>query len=193
MRPLTRYLVRLANNARYTPKDIQHLSNRVRTILGSRESASHFRVGSKALEFNLFARDMNELEKRKTLLESKLSKIVELKQLDTAPAHKEMSEALQEGIQLFNQERFWECHEVLEEIWHPAKGKERDVIQGLILTAAAFVHFQKGEDDICLSVLRRAQEKMGSESVLPGMNLERFKRNIDAILDSKNIQLFTIK
>jgi len=165
----------------------------VRTILGSRESASHFRVGSKALEFNLFARDMNELEKRKTLLESKLSKIVELKQLDTALAHMEMSEALREGIELFDQERFWECHEVLEEIWHPAKGKERDVIQGLILTAAAFVHFQKGEDDICLSVLRRAQEKMGSESVLPGMNLERFKRNIDAILDSKNIQLFTIK
>ncbi len=190
---MTRYLVRLANSAGYTPKDIQRLSNRVRKILGSKESVSHFRVGGKALEFNLFARDKKELEDRKTLLDTKLSRIIELKQLDTAPATKEMSEALREAIQLFNQERFWECHEVLEQIWHPAKGEERDLIQGLILTAAAFVHFQKGEDDICLSVLKRAREKMGSENVLRGMNLETVKRDIDAILDSKNIQLFAIE
>lgn len=188
----TRYLVRLANDAGYTPRDIERLSSQVRKVLGSKESASHFRVSSKALEFNLFARDEKELEDRKSLLESRVSKMIDLKTLDIPHAIKDKTEALREGIELFNQERFWECHEVLEQAWHPAKGKERNIIQGLILTAAAFVHHQKGEDDVCLSILKRARTRIGSNATLDGIDLQGIKLDINRILDSGLIQVFKI-
>ncbi len=190
---MTRYLVRLAKSPSYTPRDVKEISNQVRRILGSREAASHFRVSSNAVEFNLFASSSEQLADRKILLESRFSKIIELKPLDTAPAPKTEREAIREGIDLFNQERFWECHEVLEQAWHPAKGRERDSIQGLILTAAAFVHFQKGEDDVCISILKRALARIGSESALLEIDLERVKNRINAILDTNQIQPFEIE
>lgn len=190
---MTRYLVRLAKSPSYTPRDVKEISNQVRRILGSKEAASHFRVSSNAVEFNLFASSSEQLADRKILLESRFSKIIELKPLDTAPAPKTEREAIREGIDLFNQERFWECHEVLEQAWHPAKGRERDSIQGLILTAAAFVHFQKGEDDVCISILKRALARIGSESALLEIDLERVKNRINAILDTNQIQPFEIE
>ncbi len=190
---MTRYLVRLAKSPSYTPRDVKEISNQVRRILGSKEAASHFRVSSNAVEFNLFASSSEQLADRKILLESRFSKIIELKPLDTAPAPKTERDAVREGVDLFNQERFWECHEVLEQAWHPAKGRERDSIQGLILTAAAFVHFQKGEDDVCISILKRALARIGSESALLEIDLERVKISINAILDTNQIQPFEIE
>ncbi len=190
---MTRYLVRLAKSPAYTPRDVKEISSQVRKILGSKEAASHFRVSSNALEFNLFASSNEQLEDRKNLLESRFSKIIELKPLDTAPSPKTIREAVREGVELFNQERFWECHEVLEQAWHPAKGRERDTIQGMILTAAAFVHFQKGEDDICQSILRRALARIGSESALLEIDLKGVKNRINAILDTNQIQPFKIE
>lgn len=44
---------------------------------------------------------------------------------------------------LFNQEKFFEAHEVLESLWRETKTEERDFYQALIQIAAAFVHLQK--------------------------------------------------
>ena len=191
--PLTRYLVRFVKSPAFTPRDVQLISNQVRKILGSKDAASHFRVSSNAVEFNLFASSNEQLEERRMLLETRFSKIIELKQLDTAPIPKTLGEAVREGVGLFNQERFWECHEVLEQAWHPAEGREREAIQGLILTAAAFVHFQKNEDDICLSILKRALARIGSESMLLGIDLKGVRDKINAILNTNRIQPFRIE
>ena len=189
---MTRYLVRLENRNEYTPRDIARLSARVRETLGSRESASHFRVSSKALEFNLFARNETELETRKSLLEIQFSKIIGLIALDKPPVVRDKTESLQEGVQLFNQERFWESQEVLEQVWNTATGEEREILQGLILTGAAFVHYQKGEDDICLSILKRARAKLGSRKSFAGIDLAKVRGHIDESLASNRVQLFEI-
>lgn len=55
-----------------------------------------------------------------------------------------MEPRLQEFIQLFNEEKFFEAHEVLELLWRETKTSDRDFYQGLIQLAAAFVHIQKG-------------------------------------------------
>lgn len=184
--------MRLENTAGYTPRDIERLSVEVREALGSRESASHFRVSEKALEFNLFARDEQELETRKSLLEKRISKITDLKAIDRAPIVEDKVQGLREGVNLFNEERFWESQEVLEQLWNTAKGEDRDTLQGLILTGAAFVHHQKGEDDICLSILKRAKAKLGSRSSFSGINLANIQRRIEENLASKRVQLFKI-
>ena len=46
-----------------------------------------------------------------------------------------------EGIRLFNEEDFFECHEVLEELWSEMQGPERKFVQGLIQAAIALFHF----------------------------------------------------
>jgi predicted metal-dependent hydrolase len=47
------------------------------------------------------------------------------------------------GIDLFNRGEFFDCHEVLEEIWTPATQPERWFLQSLIHFAVAFHHHQR--------------------------------------------------
>jgi predicted metal-dependent hydrolase len=56
-------------------------------------------------------------------------------QLDT-----EESEAFLKAIDLFNNKYFWECHEVLEDIWMTKAPPLKTFIQGIIQAAAAFYH-----------------------------------------------------
>jgi uncharacterized protein len=189
---LARYLVRVANKNGYTPRDVQRVAATIRKILGSRENASHFRVATDAFEFNMFAQNEKELDNRKRLL-TKTLQIISVKLLDTPPKVVDKEEALAEGVRLFNEERFWECHEILEQAWHVSEGGERDTIQGLILTAAAFVHYQKGEEEICLSILKRARAKMGSAKTYHKIDFETLERNIEGILDSERIGLFKLR
>jgi len=193
MRELARYLLRVANKDRYSPRDVQRVAETIRKILGSRESASHFRVSTDALEFNIFAKSEGELDDRKRLLTQNQFKVVNMKLLDTPPKTVDKDEAFSEGVQLFNEERFWECHESLEQAWHVSKGVERDAIQSMILTAAAFVHYQKGEDEICLSILKRARAKLTSVKDSNIIDMEGLEKNIDEILGSKVIRLFKLR
>ena len=190
---MARYLLRVANQDGYTPKDVERVAEAIRKTLGSRESASHFRVSTEAVEFNMSAQSEKELDDRKRLLTQKLFRIVSLRELDTPPKAVDKEEALAEGIQLFNEERFWECHEALEQAWHVSKGVERDAIQSIILTAAAFVHYQKGEDEICLSILKRARAKMTSAKIYDRIDLERLESNIEGILESDKIRPFKLR
>jgi len=157
----TRYLFRLSNKNERTPKDIDRVRDSIRMVLGSRESATHFRISSNAVEFNLYAHNNDELGERERLLEEHGFEIIGKKLLDTPSIPIGRIEALKEGIALFNEERFWESHEILEQLWRESTGGEREILQGLILTAAAFVHYQKNEPDVCLSVLKRARSKIG--------------------------------
>jgi len=190
---LARYLLRVANKDGYSPRDVERVAITIRKILGSRESASHFRVATDALEFNMFARDKEELDDRQRRLTQNLFKIINVKLLDTPPKAVDKEEALVEGVRLFNEERFWECHEVLEQAWHVSNGVERDAIQSIILTAAAFVHYQKGEEEICLSILKRARAKMALAKTYETIDFDGLEKNIDGILDSERIRLFKLR
>ncbi len=47
------------------------------------------------------------------------------------------------GIELFNREEFFRCHEVLEELWTPIQGPERLFLQSVIHMAVACYHCQR--------------------------------------------------
>jgi len=188
-----RYLVRLANSQGYTPRDVKMLQAKIRELLGSAEKIGNLRISTGAIEFDLFT-EQPDLNRSKSLLEAKISKLVTLRPIEplATSARGEM-ETLREGIDLFNQERFWEAHELLEEIWHPATGVERDMIQGLILTAAALVHYQKNENDVCVSILGRAKGKMGTLDHFKGLEISRLRANIEQILKDNMPKLLRIE
>jgi hypothetical protein len=52
-------------------------------------------------------------------------------------------ETFRRGIDLFNRREFFECHELLEEIWTPSRGPERLFLQALIHFAVGFYHQQR--------------------------------------------------
>jgi len=189
---VTRFLVRLENRDGHTPQETGKLAEKVRSLLGSKDSIGHLRVSRKAVEFDLFASNEADLAAKKAVLEEKVARVLTVKPLDVLPKPREKLEVLREGISLFNEERFWECHEVLEQIWHPARGVERSTIQGLILTAAALVHHQKGEDDVCLRMLRKALDKLGSQNVYEAVDLKHVRAQIQEMIASKNPKPFTM-
>jgi hypothetical protein len=52
---------------------------------------------------------------------------------------------LQRACDEFNQGKFFECHESIEEIWQLESGPLRDFYKGLIQIAAAFVHLSRAK------------------------------------------------
>jgi len=187
-----RYLVRLANSQGYSPRDVKVLQAKIRELLGSTDKIGNLRISTSAIEFDLFA-EQTDLNRSKSLLETKISEVVTLRPIDSRISARGEEEMLREGIDLFNQERFWEAHEALEEIWHPAKGVERDIIQGLILTAAALVHYQKNEKAVCVSILGRAREKLGTLNHFKGLDISRLRASIEQILKDNMPKLLKIE
>ena len=53
----------------------------------------------------------------------------------------ELPEQYREGLRLFNEEEFFECHDVLEELWSETVGADRKFLQGLIQASIALFHF----------------------------------------------------
>ena len=152
---MDRFMLHLQNSG-YGPKDAITLLAKARKLCSIKNSiVRDVRVSNKYIEFDI------------SILKDDLDQIVRnfktIGDLDHAKQvieeEKEKEDAIKEGIFYFNNERFWECHEVLEGVWKNCYEGEKDLVQGIILIAAALVHFQKDEDEICLSIFGRALDK----------------------------------
>jgi predicted metal-dependent hydrolase len=88
--------------------------------------------------------------------------------------------AFRKGLDLFNRGRFFDAHEVLEDVWRAAP-RDRSAghplrlhLQGLVQLAVAFHHQSKGNWVGARSVLARALRNLeGAESSFPHLDLER--------------------
>ena len=105
----------------------------------------------------------------------------------------EKEKAISEGISYFNNERFWECHEILEGVWKNCDGDEKFLVQGLILVAAGLVHYQKDEDAVCISIFNRALEKLeNSSGEYHNINIDKIKKTVTDMIKSKDVSSFLI-
>ena len=66
----------------------------------------------------------------------------------------------EEGIDLFNEGRFFECHEAWEEIWKRSDGELKLFYQGLIQAAVAILHAQRGNLEGARSLYEKASAKL---------------------------------
>jgi hypothetical protein len=169
-----RFLVRLSNGRKFTPKDARELTLRsYGAVKGLGGDVGNLRVSSSAIELDLLLNSKANLQAATQSLENKLGPLLTLRELDIPGPQMEAGEAIREGIGLFNEERFWESHEALESAWRKAAGADKEILQGIILLAAALVHLQKDEIAVTLSVMGRAH------STLTGYHSEHFGINID--------------
>jgi uncharacterized protein len=65
-----------------------------------------------------------------------------------------------EGIRLFNNQAFFEAHEVLEDVWRAAPEEQRKFLQGLIQVAVAMHHHGRGNLIGAQSLLARASRNL---------------------------------
>jgi predicted metal-dependent hydrolase len=82
---------------------------------------------------------------------------------------------LQKGIDEFNRQLFFECHETLEEIWLEEHGDERKFYQGIIQIAAGYFKWQQGVPAGAIKLWRMGLEKIQPYgSTYMGVNIGTF-------------------
>ena len=95
-----------------------------------------------------------------------------------------MNELLHRGIELFNREEFFECHEVLEELWTPERGPHRLFLQAVIHMAVACYHCQRGNSRGAEGQFLKGLRKLdGYLPVCQGVDTRRLSREVRAALE----------
>jgi len=184
-----RYLLHFKNE-KYLPENCRELAYKARDLASDMNvSVRLARVASKFIEFDV----ASEKEDLDPLLEI-LSPIGEIDNVrHVVEEHIEKDKGIQDGIFYYNNERFWECHEAFEGVWNQCYGREKELVQGIILVAVAFAHEQENEESIGIGMLGRALEKLGdSPSMYYSIDVDRIRKKAIEMQQVKKLTRFEI-
>jgi uncharacterized protein len=186
---MQRYMVHLQNRS-HTPKDATALLYRARELVEPEVTVRDVRVSKKYIEFDTSLPDDMKVDR----LISRLAEISSLASYEhIVERHMDKDRAIEHAVKLFNDEKYWGAHEALELIWKGAEGDEKNILNGIILLAAAFVHDEKDEPETCLSILERAKKRLeGTGGMYHGIDVDRIANLISRIINSGRIERFTI-
>ena len=189
-----RFLIRLDNPGRYSPKDCRKLSKETfEAVRGFQADVGNLRISNCAVELDLLLNNENCLQNAVEALENKISRLLTLRKLDVQTKSVEREEAIRLGLDLFNEERYWESHEILEEIWRPVMGVEKEILHALILLAASLVHLQKDETSVSLSIMKRAHTILsGMHADYSGIELDELKVTLNQMVTENKPKFFKI-
>ncbi len=194
---LDRYLIRLDNpNSKYAPKETMEVLKELRTAADPFGCVvKNLRVSSRALEFDLYSKDEDAKNRCVSALAPGFGKEVSERNLSVDEKPLDKISTLDASIKLFDEQRYWECHETMEQAWRKQpKGPEKDVQQGLILAASALVHFQKGENEVCLNMIPRTLARLNSwkEDRYFSLDVAKLRQNLEKIYGSREIKPFLL-
>ena len=86
---------------------------------------------------------------------------------------------LRRGIDEFNREYFFECHDTLEELWMDTIGHDRLFLQGLIQVSVGFYHLSNKNYRGAFSQFTKGLKKLdGYRPVHKGIELEEFMKHV---------------
>ncbi|RNJ75866.1 MAG: DUF309 domain-containing protein [Nitrosopumilus sp. H8] len=186
---MERYLLHFKNK-KYTPEDSRKIVYWARDLASEMDvSVRLARVATKFLEFDVAA-EKDDLD---GLLKA-LSPIGEIDNVRHVAEEKFSKEqGVKDGIFYFNNERYWECHEALEGVWKQCQGREKEMLQGIILVAVAFAHAQENDTGIGVGMLHRALEKLGtSPSMYHNIDVDRIRKKTTSMQESGELVMFEI-
>ncbi|QQG48007.1 MAG: DUF309 domain-containing protein [archaeon] len=145
-----------------------------------------------ATEVDVFAPSSGDFQTFLSAIEP-LAKVEFVHDLNEAPKHATDEEVLRDARELFNSERYWECHEVLEGLWRVKQGPEKNLLQGLILVCAGLVHHQKSKDQVGIGVLRRAAIQLEyPDPLYHGIDLSNLRSEVAEIIRSGRFAVFAV-
>jgi uncharacterized protein len=89
------------------------------------------------------------------------------------------------GVLLFNEQEFFEAHEVWEDLWAESHGDTRRFYQGLIQAAVGLCHFANGNLRGAVKLYRTSRGYMeGLPTPFQGMDLTAFWHDMTACFGS---------
>ena len=88
--------------------------------------------------------------------------------------------SLQDAIDLFNSQKWYEAHDAFEDIWNDLIGDERQIVQGILQVSVSQFHLNKGNVNGAMILLgeglgrikSRVSEDLGIDLLLLCTNLE---------------------
>jgi predicted metal-dependent hydrolase len=110
----------------------------------------------------------------------------------------EYPQQYREGLRLFNEEEFFECHDVLEELWSETTGPDRKFLQGLIQASIALFHFGNenfgGAKKLYVSA-RKNLDPYGEQfmGIKLGPFLQDFQQCFQELLDNTEVYPTTVE
>jgi len=177
-------------NKGYTPEHSREIIYKARELTSDMNvSVRVARIASKFVEFDVGV----EKENLDTLIEklSPIGPIDNIRHVFEEEIDKE--QGIKDGIFYFNNERFWECHEAFEGVWKKCFGREKEIVNGIILFAVAFAHAQENDLSIGIGMLRRVLEKLGtSPSMYHSIDVDRIRNKAVEMQQAKNLITFEI-
>ncbi len=173
-------------NEKYLPKDATSILSLSRNILhDDKIIIRDVRVATHFLELDISIATSSRIGKIKSKL-SQIAPIIDIDRIIEKDLDKR--ESIKLARELFNNEKYWKTHEVLEGIWKHTQGDERDLLNGIILVAAALVHYQKEELAICISIMRRALVKLNnSYGKYHDVDIDSLKREVTNMVKSSKV------
>jgi predicted metal-dependent hydrolase len=92
---------------------------------------------------------------------------------------------IDEFVELFNSKRFFEAHEVLEDLWIETEGDIKDYYKGLIQCAVAFVHLERGNYRGAKKLFRTACGYLNRyPSPLEGIDVEKLLKEFQTFFET---------
>lgn len=177
-------------NKGYSPKNSRELVHLARDLCSDMEASVRVaRVASDFVELDISV----DQDKMNSLVErlNPIGKLDNARHVFEEEITKE--QGIKDGIFYFNNERFWESHEAFEGVWKKCVGREKELVQGIILLAVAFAHAQKDEDSIGIGMLQRAIEKLGSSpSMYSTIDVDRIRKKIKEMQTENKLTIFEI-
>lgn len=177
-------------NTRYDPEHSREVVYKARDLASDMNvSVRVARIAKKFVELDVSV-EKEELDKLLKKLEP-IGSVVDIRHVFEEEIEKE--KGITDGIFYFNNERFWESHEAFEGVWKKCFGREKELVQGIILIAVSFAHAQKNELAIGVGMLDRALEKLGtSPSMYHSIDVDRIRKKAVEMQHANQLTTFEI-
>ena len=107
-----------------------------------------------------------------------------------------VDERFRKGLELFNEKEFFECHEVIEELWleTPEDDPNRDLYKGVIQAAAAIYQFDRGILSGALSLYKTSVGYLDKyKPTALGLDVDKMIEGMNAFFSEKEKQTPTLE
>lgn len=183
---MDRYMVHLENQG-FSVGDARELLKKAKSLAINNAIIRDARVASAHIEFDVGI-EKEEIDK----LLDKFKKIAPIKRcIEITERDMSKDEAVEYARILFNEERYWEAHEVLEGVWKDSNGDEKLTVQGIILVCAALVHMQKDDNEVGYAILKRALPKLVMDKYKE-IDVRMIKNKAEEMITNKRVEFFKI-
>ena len=93
-------------------------------------------------------------------------------------------DSLQEAINLFNSQKWYEAHDAFEDIWNDLVGDERQIVQGILQVSVSQFHLSKGNINGAMILLGEGLGRIKNRfSIDLGIDLLLFCKKAESLLN----------